>query len=82
MTNQSFGRINFNCDIQIIVCQNYFLIGLFQKKASKEDRNDFLSEAAILGQFSDPNVIFLEGVILQGKFLPKSHEETSDALSD
>jgi len=33
--------------------------------ASKRDRDDFLSEAAILGQFSDPNVIMLEGVILQ-----------------
>lgn len=32
--------------------------------ASKRDRDDFVSEAAILGQFSHQNVIKLEGVIL------------------
>ncbi|XP_057304892.1 ephrin type-B receptor 1-B-like [Hydractinia symbiolongicarpus] len=33
--------------------------------ASKRDRDDFLGEAAILGQFSDANVVNLEGVILK-----------------
>ena len=37
-----------------------------KETASKSDRDDFLSEAAILGQFKDPNVISLEGVILKG----------------
>lgn len=32
------------------------------------DRDDFLSEAAILGQFSDPNVITIEGVVLKGLY--------------
>jgi len=38
----------------------------FQPNASKHDRDDFLSEAAIIGQFTDPNVITLEGVVLKG----------------
>lgn len=33
--------------------------------AGKKDRDDFLSEAAILGQFSDPNVIAIEGVVMK-----------------
>jgi len=33
--------------------------------ATKKDRDDFLGEAAILGQFNDPNVIVIEGVILK-----------------
>lgn len=47
-----------------------FLFSMFtnfiKETASKSDRDDFLSEAAILGQFKDPNVISLEGVILKG----------------
>ncbi|XP_057304891.1 ephrin type-B receptor 1-B-like [Hydractinia symbiolongicarpus] len=35
--------------------------------ASKRDRDDFLGEAAILGQFSDANVVSLEGVILKDR---------------
>lgn len=31
--------------------------------ASEKNRLDFLTEASIMGQFEDPNVIFLEGVI-------------------
>lgn len=37
-----------------------------QSGANRSDRDDFLSEAAILGQFSDPNVITIEGVVLKG----------------
>ena len=46
-----------------------FTIGiafLFQPSATKHDRDNFLSEAAIIGQFTDPNVIALEGVVLNG----------------
>ena len=38
----------------------------FQEGASKKDRDDFLSEAAIVAQFNDPNVISIEGVVLRG----------------
>lgn len=31
--------------------------------ASDKNRLDFLTEASIMGQFDDPNVIYLEGVI-------------------
>ncbi|XP_047137660.1 ephrin type-A receptor 3-like isoform X1 [Hydra vulgaris] len=40
-------------------------IKVLKNGASESDREDFLSEAAILGQFSNPNVIFLEGVVLK-----------------
>ena len=39
---------------------------LFQSNASKKDRDDFLSEAAILAQFNNSHVISVEGVILKG----------------
>ena len=39
---------------------------VFQSNASKKDRDDFLSEAAILAQFNDSHVISVEGVILKG----------------
>ncbi|XP_006821187.1 ephrin type-B receptor 1-B [Saccoglossus kowalevskii] len=35
--------------------------------ASLKDRNDFLTEASIMGQFDDPNVIRLEGVITKSR---------------
>ena len=31
--------------------------------ASDKNRLDFLTEASIMGQFDDPNVIYLEGVV-------------------
>ena len=40
---------------------------LIQSGANRSDRDDFLSEAAILGQFSHPNVVSIEGVVLKGK---------------
>ena len=43
---------------------NYCFI--FKSNASKKDRDDFLSEAAILAQFNDSHVISVEGVILKG----------------
>ncbi|NP_001296646.1 ephrin type-A receptor 8-like precursor [Hydra vulgaris] len=42
-------------------------IKILKNGASKHDRDDFLGEAAILGQFADQNVICLEGVILRDK---------------
>ena len=50
------------------VCLKLFspLLFLFQPSATKHDRDNFLSEAAIIGQFTDPNVIALEGVVLKG----------------
>lgn len=40
-------------------------------KAGATDKNrlDFLTEASIMGQFDDPNVIFLEGVVTKSKLL-------------
>ncbi|XP_066926548.1 ephrin type-B receptor 1-B-like [Clytia hemisphaerica] len=40
-------------------------IKTLKQSATKHDRDDFLSEAAIVGQFTDPNVISLEGVVLK-----------------
>ena len=36
--------------------------------ATDKNRLDFLTEASIMGQFDDPNVIFLEGVMTKSKF--------------
>lgn len=33
--------------------------------ASDKNRLDFLTEASIMGQFDDPNVIYLEGVVIK-----------------
>ena len=35
--------------------------------ATEKNRLDFLTEASIMGQFDDPNVIFLEGVVTKSK---------------
>ena len=39
-------------------------------KAGTSDKNrlDFLTEASIMGQFDDPNVIYLEGVVTKSKW--------------
>lgn len=37
--------------------------------ATEKNRLDFLTEASIMGQFDDPNVIFLEGVVTKSKCL-------------
>lgn len=36
--------------------------------ATEKNRLDFLTEASIMGQFDDPNVIFLEGVMTKSKY--------------
>ena len=40
-------------------------------KAGTSDKNrlDFLTEASIMGQFDDPNVIYLEGVVTKSKYM-------------
>lgn len=48
---------------QVFHSHCYFI---FQPNASKKDCDGFLSEAAILGQFNDANVISIEGVIVKG----------------
>ena len=35
--------------------------------AADKNRLDFLTEASIMGQFDDPNVIFLEGVVTKSE---------------
>eukprot|EP00111_Clytia_hemisphaerica_P008286 TCONS_00024179-protein len=40
-------------------------VKMLKPSSTKKDREDFLSEAAILGQFNDPNVVVLRGVILK-----------------
>ena len=35
--------------------------------ATDKSRLDFLTEASIMGQFEDPNVIYLEGVVTKSK---------------
>lgn len=35
--------------------------------ATEKNRLDFLTEASIMGQFDDPNVIFLEGVVTKSE---------------
>ena len=35
--------------------------------ASDKNRLDFLTEASIMGQFDDPNVIYLEGVVTKSE---------------
>ena len=38
-----------------------------QEGASEEDKVKFLQEAAIMGQFSHPNVVKLYGVVTEGE---------------
>ena len=43
-------------------------IKIVKQNATKKDRQDFLKEASIMGQFHDPNIIYLEGVVTESKF--------------
>ena len=50
-----------------------------QEGASEEDKVKFLQEAAIMGQFSHPNVVKLYGVVTEGEpvsFLLIAHMAT------
>ena len=44
--------------------------------ATDKNRLDFLTEASIMGQFDDPNVIFLEGVMTKSKQINVLHKAT------
>ena len=46
--------------------------------AGKEDKVKFLQEAAIMGQFSHPNVVKLHGVVTEGE--PVSQRKTQTPL--
>ena len=52
------GRLALPCDRQLPVA-----IKTLKAGASDKNRLDFLTEASIMGQFDDPNVIYLEGVV-------------------
>ena len=43
-------------------------IKTLKQDATDKDRQDFLIEASIMGQFDDRNVIYLEGVVTKSKF--------------
>ena len=44
---------------------------LFQPNVTNYERDDFLCEAAIIGQFTHPNIITVEGVLLKGIYIQK-----------
>ena len=50
-------------------CQPEMSVAIKTLKPGATDKNrlDFLTEASIMGQFDDPNVIFLEGVVTKSK---------------
>jgi len=45
--------------------RNELVVAIKTLKSGTSDKNrlDFLTEASIMGQFDDPNVIYLEGVV-------------------
>ena len=42
-------------------------IKTLKEGASQEDKVKFLQEAAIMGQFSHPNIVQLYGVVMEGE---------------
>lgn len=44
-----------------------FSFSVFKADADQRSRKDFMLEASIMGQFCDPNVIFLEGVVTKSE---------------
>ena len=42
-------------------------VKMLKREASEKDRVKFLQEAAIMGQFSHPNVVKLHGVVTVGE---------------
>ena len=47
---------------------------------SEKQRQDFLSEASIMGQFSHPNIIRLEGVVTKCESLPQTETKTASFM--
>lgn len=52
------GKMRLNGKAELSVA-----IKTLKAGASDKNRLDFLTEASIMGQFDDPNVIYLEGVV-------------------
>ena len=52
------GKLRLNGKAELSVA-----IKTLKAGASDKNRLDFLTEASIMGQFDDPNVIYLEGVV-------------------
>ena len=52
------GKLRIPCRPEMSVA-----IKTLKPGATEKNRLDFLTEASIMGQFDDPNVIFLEGVV-------------------
>lgn len=50
-----------------------------QTGALRKNRQDFIGEASIMGQFCDPNVIFLEGVVTKSKGPVHAHKSQTTA---
>ena len=44
-----------------------YCISFFQSDHTEKDEKDFLLEASVMGQFHDPNVVHLEGVVTKCK---------------
>ncbi len=58
---------NKNCVVEVAV-------KTLKEGAGEEERVKFLQEAAIMGQFKDPNVVTMYGVVTAGE--PVSHMMT------
>ena len=56
------GKLRIPGKLEMIVA-----IKTLKAGASDKNRLDFLTEASIMGQFDDPNVIYLEGVVTKSK---------------
>ena len=59
-----FGDVCKGC-MKINSRQMTVAIKTLKPGASDKNRLDFLTEASIMGQFEDPNVIYLEGVVIK-----------------
>ena len=44
--------------------------------ASEEDKIKFLQEAAIMGQFRQPNILGIRGIIMEGDTVSHTHTHT------
>lgn len=51
----------------VLLLLQLFFFKFSQTAAGRKNRQDFIAEASIMGQFCDPNVIFLEGVVTKSK---------------
>ena len=67
MFSGEFGDVCKGC--LRIPMRGDLMVAIKTLKAGASDKNrlDFLTEASIMGQFEDPNVIYLEGVVTKSK---------------